>query len=184
MGDAQTEAPGDARPELGPLRAQFTVGADDQRSVARVRIVSAGVSGVGALLLLLADVPIAVFLAALLGLLMSLVWFAQGRSAGRIARNAERYYLSVHRQGFLLSEGNQLHCVRFADVREIALDEERLDIAVTRAGKEPLRVEPRYPGVEIHALVHTLRHAWQEDVEARGSAREQNQHSAQDRPES
>ncbi len=171
----------DARPDLGPLRALFTVGADDQRSVARVRLVSAGVSGVGSLLLLLSDVPIAVFLAALLGLLMSLVWFAQARGAGRIARSVERYYLSVHRDGFLLSEGNQLHCVRFADVREIALDEERLEIAVARDGKEPLRVEPRYPGVEIHALVHTLRHAWQEAVEARGSAREQNPDRAQER---
>jgi hypothetical protein len=147
-------------PDLGPLSVRFAVTADDQRSVARVRLVSAGVSGAGAVLLLLADVPIAVFLAALLALLMSLVWFGQGRTAGRLARNVERYHLSIYRDGFLLSEGNQLHCVRFADVREISVDEERLDIVVTRAANEPLRVEPRYPGVEIHALVHTLRHAW------------------------
>lgn len=149
-------------PDLGPLVVRFSVGADDQRSVARVRRVSAGVSAVGAVLLLLADIPIAVFLAAVLALLMSLVWFGQARTAERVAKSVERYYLSVHRDGFLLSEGNQLHRVRFSDVREIAVDEERLDIVVTRAAKEPLRLEPRYPGVEIHALVHTLRHAWQE----------------------
>ena len=156
-----------APPDLGPLRERFTVSADDQRSVARVRLVSAGVSAVGALLLLLADVPIAVFLAALLALLMSLVWFAQARTAGRVASNVQRYYLALHQDGFLLSEGDQLHCVRFADVREIALDEERLDIVVRRDAKEPLRVEPRYPGVEIHALVRTLHQAW---VEAQGGA--------------
>jgi hypothetical protein len=153
--------------DLGPLLHRFSVSADDQRSVARVRLVSAGVSAVGALLLLLADVPIAVFLAALLALLMSLVWVAQARTAGRVARNVERYYLALHRDGFILSEGDQLHCVRFADVREIALDEERLDIAVRRDAKEPLRIEPRYPGVEIHALVRTLQEAW---AEAQGGA--------------
>jgi hypothetical protein len=111
-------------------------------------------------LLLLADVPIAVFMAAVLGLLMALVWFGQGRTAQRVAKSVERYHLSVYRDGFLLSEGEHVQRVRFSDVREIALDEERLDIVVTMASKEPLRVEPRYPGVEIHALVHTLRHAW------------------------
>lgn len=163
MSNVEPGQSGDERaPELGPLRVQFAVSADDQRSVARVRLVSAGVSAVGALLLLLADVPIAVFLAALLGLFMSLVWFAQARGARRVARDVDRYYLSVHRDGFLLSEGNQLQCVRFVDVRDIALDEERLDVAVLRNAKPPLRIEPRYPGVEIHALVRTLRHAWQE----------------------
>jgi hypothetical protein len=115
---------------------------------------------VGAVLLLLADLPIAVFLAAVLALLMSLVWFGQARTAGRIARNAERYHLSVYRDGFLLSEGEHVQRVRFADVREISLDEERLDIVVKCAAKEPLRVEPRYPGVEIHVLVHTLQQAF------------------------
>jgi hypothetical protein len=147
-------------PKLGPLLVRFAVTADDQRSVARVRLVSAGVSGVGAVLLLLADLPIAVFMAAVLALLMSLVWFGQARTAGRVARNVERYHLSVYRDGFLLSEGEHVQHVRFSDVREIALDEERLDIVVTRAAKEPLRVEPRYPGVEIHVLVRTLQQAW------------------------
>jgi hypothetical protein len=148
--------------ELGPLAVRFAVSADDQRSVARVRLVSAGVSAVGAVLLLLADVPIAVFLAAVLALLMALVWFGQARTAERVAKSAERYHLSVHRDGFLLSEGDHVQRVRFSDVREIALDEERLDIVVTRASNEPLRIEPRYPGVEIHALVHTLRQAWEQ----------------------
>jgi hypothetical protein len=167
LSEALTDSADCAEPDLGPLAVRFAVSADDQRSVARVRLVSAGVSAVGAVLLLLADVPIAVFLAAVLALLMTLVWFAQARTAERVARNVERYHLSVYRDGFLLSEGNKLHCVRFSDVREIAVDEERLDIVVTRAAKEPLRIEPRYPGVEIHALVHTLRHAWSE---ARGGS--------------
>ena len=149
-----------AQPELGPLRVRFSVTADDQRSVARVRLVSAGVSGLGSLLLLLADVPIPVFMAAVLGVLMSAVWLGQARQAQRVANNVERYHLTIHRDGFLLNEGDQPGCVLFADVREIALDEERLDIVVTRVSAEPLRIEPRYPGVEIHALVHTLQDAW------------------------
>lgn len=171
MAEPAQEAPSDlAPPELGPLAVRFAISADDQRSVARVRLVSAGVSAVGALLLLLSDLPIAVFLAALLALMMSLVWWGQARTARRLANSVERYHLSVYRDGFLLSEGKDVQCVRFRDVREIAVDEERLDIVVTRTAKEPLRIEPRYPGVEIHALVDTLRHAWL--GEARGSARE------------
>jgi hypothetical protein len=161
--DSTEQAPPDpAQPQLGPLAVRFAVSADDQRSVARVRLVSAGVSAVGAVLLLLSDLPIAVFLAALLALMMSLVWFGQARTAQRLAQSVERYHLSVYRDGFLLSEGKDVQCVRFRDVREIAVDEERLDIVVTRTEKEPLRIEPRYPGVEIHALVDTLLHAWRE----------------------
>ena len=45
------------------------------------------------------------------------------------------------------------------DVVEIEVDEERLDVLVRLHAGPPLRIEPRYPGVEIHELVRTLNDA-------------------------
>jgi hypothetical protein len=47
-------------------------------------------------------------------------------------------------------------------VQDVQVDEERLDVVVCRKYAAPVSIEPRYPGVEIHALMHTLRDALRE----------------------
>lgn len=147
---------------LGPLLRRFEAGASDQRSVAVVRTGAAVLAGLGSVAILLADVPIPVFLAAVLGLLMSLVWLGQARRAQKLAHQASAYALSVYRDGFELSEAERGRRVGFGSVRDIAVDEERLDIVVKLSDGEVLRLEPRYPGVAIHDLVRSLHEAWQQ----------------------
>lgn len=160
--------------DLGPLRERFEVGSADQRSVAIVRGGAALLGGGCAVLLLLADVPIPVFMAAVLGVLMALVWWMQARRAARIARAPDAHSLAIHQHGFVIHDGASHTAVRFADLESLSVDEERLDIvAVFRADPGPngdrgaarpsLRIEPRYPGLAIHELVRRLQGAAEAD---------------------
>lgn len=147
--------------ELGPLLHSFIADAGDQRSVALVRLGSAVLALCGVTFLLLSRVPLPVFLVALLGGLMALVWLGKAARAHKLSREAGSYRLEVYREGLRLLEAQHVTTLRFADVDAIAVDEERLDIVVKRKDGSPLRLEPRYPGVEIHQLVHTLQSAAQ-----------------------
>jgi hypothetical protein len=147
--------------ELGPLLHRFDVAARDQQGVAVVRGASALLAGACSVALLLAKVPLPVFLAAMLGLVMSLVWFRQARKALRLSHDTSAHHLSLHREGFVVAQGAQRRSVRFDTVRAIAVDEERLDIVVKLEGDEVLRLEPRYAGVAIHDLVRSLQEACQ-----------------------
>lgn len=149
----------DADDQLGPLRQRLQVAPTDQRWLALVRGGSAALAALGSLALLCADVPLPVFLAALLGLLMSLLWIGQARRALRVARSAEAHHLSIYRDGFVVAEGQHVTRVPFGHVRELEVDEERLDILVKLSTGESLRLEPRYPGVAIHDLVRSLHEA-------------------------
>ena len=159
---------------LGALRERFEVGRADQRSVAVVRSVAALLSGACAVLLLLSDVPIPVFLAAVLGVLMSFVWWMQARRAARIATSPHAHSLAIHQHGFVIRDGPKRTVVLFADLASLAVDEEHLDIVAifredgaadsAHVGARPsLRIEPRYPGLAIHELVHRLQSAADEN---------------------
>jgi hypothetical protein len=145
--------------DRGDLIAHHAARADAERSLARVRTATALIVAVASTLVLLGDVPVPVFLAAALGLLMSLIWLAQARRASRRAENASSFHLSVFSKGFLLAEGAHQTWVSWQDVAAVEVDEEHLEVVVSRRQAPPLRLEPRYPGVEIHALMHTLRSA-------------------------
>jgi hypothetical protein len=159
----------EADTELGPLLQRFDVAASDQHGVALVRAVSALLAGVCSVALLLAKVPLPVFLAALLGLVMSLVWLRQARKALRLSHDTSAHHLSLHRDGFVVAQGAQRRSVRFATVRDIAVDEERLDIVVKLEADEVLRLEPRYAGVAIHDLVRSLHEACQAGAQPVGN---------------
>lgn len=146
-------------PELGPLLSRYVVSRADQRSLALVRGGAALLCAVCAVWLLLSRVSLPVFLVALLGLAISLLWLAQARRAARTGAAPQAHYLSIHRDGLVVAEHDRLTCLPFADVADIAVDEERLDIALRMRDGSCVRIEPRYPGVEIHELMHRLREA-------------------------
>jgi hypothetical protein len=148
-----------SEPDLGPLLQRFEVSAADQRNLAFVRAAAATLSAACSLLLLLGRLPVPVLLAALLGLAMSLAWLAQARRARRLAATASEHHLSLYREGLVVAEHKRLTRVRFADVSDIDVDEERLDIRLALVDGQCVRIEPRYPGVEIHDLVRTLQNA-------------------------
>jgi hypothetical protein len=140
----------------GPELARFEGSPADQRALAYLRATCAVLASLASVAVLLGDVPIPVFLVALLGLLISLVWLAQARRFLRAAAAPERPCLVVYRAGFALSEPGRNDWVSFSDVRRFEVDEERVDILVTKENAPPLRIEPRYTGVDIYELVHTL----------------------------
>jgi hypothetical protein len=142
------------------LLVRYEVDPHDERRLSHLRTACAVVASLGAVAILLGDVPIPVFMAAALALLISLAWLAQARKARQRAAAPARYSLAIHRRGFWLDEGKVPLFVPFAEVSGIAVDEERLDIVVTRHHAEAIRLEPRYPGVAIHELMATLRNAW------------------------
>ena len=145
----------------GPLLARFEVSASEQRALARVRAVSAVVAFLGACAMLLGELPVPVFLLALLGLVLSIAWFAQARRMRRAASLAHRDALAVHAAGLHIDEAQRNLWCPWGDVCEVSIDEERLDVVLSLRDAPPLRIEPRYPGVDIHELVRTLNDARQ-----------------------
>jgi hypothetical protein len=148
--------------DRGELLARFQVDPREERSFARIRLASALLGALGSAALLLGRLPVGVFMIGVLGLLVSLAWLRQARKAKVRAAQAGDHHLVVYKRGLLLAEGDTQTWLAWSDVRAVEVDEERLDIVLERSGGTvpPLRIEPRYPGVEIHELMRTLRNAW------------------------
>jgi hypothetical protein len=136
--------------------ARYEASPSDQRALAYLRATCAVLASFGAVAVLLGDVPIPVFLVALLGLLISLAWLGQARRSWRAAAASERPQLVVYETGFSVSDTGRNDWLAFSDVKQFEVDEERVDILVTKRDASTLRVEPRYTGVDIYQLVHTL----------------------------
>jgi hypothetical protein len=147
------EPPGSER---GQVVARFATDPREQRTLARVRAICALLAAGAASLTLFGKLPIPAFLVALLGLAISLLWLRQARRAAASARRSNPEALVVHALGFALDEGERTHWVPWRNVVSVEVDEERLDIVVQQTGATSLRIEPRYPGVEIHELMRTL----------------------------
>lgn len=165
--------------QRGALLARFATDARDQRALALVRAVSALLASLGAVAMLLAKLPFVAFLLALLALGISLVWLRVARRAAARARRREPEVLAVHALGFALDEGEHTQWVPWSNVERVAVDEDRLDIVVQRRAGERLRIEPRYPGVDLYELVRTLDDA--RDAAHRQSAAPSDSTPARDR---
>jgi hypothetical protein len=146
----------------GELKRRFTASATAELSLARLRLVAAAVALMASVVVLASSVPLPVFLVALVGVLVSLAWIRQGYAARKRAQVPDAYFLELYATGLALGEGGRVQWLPWSEVCDIAVDEERLDIAVCVRGREALRVEPRYPGIAIHDLMATLRNAWRE----------------------
>ncbi len=141
------------REERGPELARFEADPHDQRTLAWVRGVSAVVAFLGSLAMLLGRLSVPLFLVAVLGLMMSLVWLRQARKLWR--GTAKPDVLVVYGVGFALNDT----FIAFERVTAFEVDEDRLDIVVTLTGAAPMRIEPQYRGVDIYTLVRTLQDA-------------------------
>ena len=145
--------------ERGRLLIRYEVSEREQRALARVRTVSALLAFGGAATMLLGRLPVPVFLLALLGLSVSLLWLRQAQKAKRAVGGTHRDALWVHEAGLLIDEAGRTAWVPWREVEDIVVDEERLDVMVIRRGTSTLRIEPRFPGVELYELVRTLNNA-------------------------
>lgn len=156
--------------DLGPELARFEASPSDLRALAHLRTLCALLAGVGALVVLLGKVSVPVFLIALLGLLISLAWLAQARRLRRTAAHGVPAALVVYQSGFLLTDDRRNDWLAFSDVKSFEVDEERVDVLVTKRDASTLRIEPRYTGVDIYELVHTLDNARASAQSASGHA--------------
>ena len=145
--------------ERGRVLASFRTDPQHELAYARMRTITAVVGGLAASAMLLGELPLPALLIALLGLAIAVLWLRQARRAARSARRGRVETLTVHEHGFALEHGERTHWVPWSNVEGIEVDEDRLDIAVQQSGSAPLRIEPRYPGVDIHELVRTLNDA-------------------------
>ena len=167
-GSAQHEAapaPSTSASERGPVLARFEVSMSDQRALAYLRGICALLALAGAIAMLLGKLPVPLFMVALLAVLLSVAWLAQARRLGRAARDPRRPALTAHAHGLLLEDPGSKAASRnewllWSDVARIEVDEERLELLLTRHDGSTLRIEPRYQGVDIHELVRTLTQAW------------------------
>lgn len=157
-----SSAPNAQAEELGALLWKLEVAPGDQRFLAWVRGSCALMAAACAILVLLAKVPVPVFLAAVLGLLMALVWLRQAARAARSARAPEAHYLAAYQHGLVVREAQKVTRVLFVDVRAIEQDDDVLDIVLQLRNGTRLRIEPRYPGLAIHELVAKLQEAAKE----------------------
>lgn len=146
--------------DRGALLQRFEVDAATEHSLARLRFWAACLASVGAVAMLLSSLPFVIMLVAVLALLVSLGWMAKARSTEKRAKAPQDHFLALYASGLEVAEGPSRTWVLWDSVTHIDVDEERLDIVLERANEDPLRLEPRYPGVEIHDLMHTLRNAW------------------------
>jgi hypothetical protein len=111
-----------------------------------------------------------VFLAALLGLLMSLVWLGQRAGAAFVTARPDAHTSA--------STGTVSYWPRDRAGTSAALrrragrtsDEERLDIVVKLSTGETLRLEPATRGGAIHDLVRSLQEAWGQQAHHVGGA--------------
>jgi uncharacterized iron-regulated membrane protein len=152
-----------ARPEgpldRGPVLQRFEADRRDLKIFAWVR----GLSGLGALAgsvaMLLGRLSIPLFMVALLGMVMSVVWMRQARKLWRASGTAKPAALVVHRAGVALVSGTpdvSDTFLPFERVTRFEVDEDRVDVRVTMRDGETVRIEPQYQGVDIYALVRTL----------------------------
>lgn len=136
----------DARAELQALRL---------RGVAGVVAVVAG-----AWLLVLPDWLPRLF--GLAGCMFGALWIARWK---RGAAPPSSTYLELRDDALVRRTGGTVEVVRWADVRDVEVDEDRLVVRVDRGADEPLWIEPRY-GLALYALRDELRLVWRRAQEA------------------
>lgn len=95
-----------------------------------------------------------------LALLAALGYAAAAGHHARRRRNAGQWYLGLYEHGLLLAEGERHAWVPWEQVREVEVDEERLQLCIERVNEPPLRLEPVYEGVDLPGLERMVRNAW------------------------
>ena len=161
-GDAPGALPSEGR---GALQRRFEASSSAELSLARLRLVTALVALMASLAVLLSKVPVPVFLVALVGTLVSVAWIRLGLVARKRATRPSAYFLELYASGLAIGDGPRVQWLPWSEVCDIDVDEERLDIVVCVRGREPVRLEPRYPGIAIHDLMATLRNAWRAAID-------------------
>lgn len=144
--------------DTGPFRT-LPLDRSSERADAALRLTAAVVVlGGGVWLALVAQDP-KLWVCSGAALLASAAWLAMGLRARRRIRDAERHRLDLRPEALHLLEGRVERRVRWADVRQIEVDEERVVVRVSLADGEPVILEPRFGGLGVHDLEAAVRRA-------------------------
>jgi hypothetical protein len=149
-------------PGLGPELERFVPSPRALRGDAVLRACAAALALSAAALTLLGELPIIAFLVTLTGTLVGLFWLVSARRGLKRAEQSDRFTLKVHARALVIGDGPDTRTIPFDEIARIDVDEDRLDVVVARTHGPEVRIEPLYPGVEIHDLVARLRNAWRQ----------------------
>lgn len=139
------------------MAERFTMDVAAERAIAGLRLVGAATI-VGASGWIAVTRPgLVVAGVAAFGLLIAVFWVVSWKRADKRLRDSQRWFLELGDDELVLSEGERVVRAPWPSVRSVEVDEERLVIVVTRAGGEPVVIEPRYRGVSIEALASAVR---------------------------
>lgn len=127
-------------------------------SVARLRLVGAVVVAIACTFITMTGTTTVGWTLVVLGYLIAIFWvvaYVRGRAR---SQSDDLFYLDVGSQGFHLKEGMREHLLTWEKVKNIRVDEDRLDVLVEPFEGEPIRIEPRYEGVSVYDLCALLEH--------------------------
>ncbi len=147
-------------PTLGAVVERFVATASWFRAEAALRFVSAALALGAAALALLGSLPLAAFFVVLTGALVGIAWIGVARRSWKRADAPSAFTLTAYEKALTLGEGEGQTVLPYGEITSIAVDEDRLDVVIEHTKGPPVRIEPRYPGVEIHELVSRLRNVW------------------------
>ena len=89
--------------------------------------------------------------------LIGLGWVAAFALSRKRAREAHQHYLIVDAQGLTMARGAEPVQLRWSEVDDIEVDEDRLVVWVSRRAGERLRIDPVWRGVSLEQLGDTIR---------------------------
>jgi hypothetical protein len=145
------------------MRYELDTGAE--RAVSWLRLGAAVVCGLAGAWVLATGGSTVTFVVGLAGVLAAAGWVFAWRAGQRRARRGAETWLDIAPDALTLADGKERHHVKWAEVTNVDVDEEKLVLRLGRAGRPDLVVEPRYRGAGLHEIEAAVRQAW---TEARG----------------
>ena len=89
----------------------------------------------------------------------TMFWIVRSVAARGRARAPERHFVRLEPDRIVLGAGDAKRTVRWGDVEEVAVDEDRLVVRLRVDGADDLAIEPRYGGLSLYELDEALRAA-------------------------
>jgi len=133
-----------------------------ERSVSRLRAVSALVVGVSSVAILIGARGTLSVVIGLLGLGASIGWVFAYRSSGKRVKAKAEYFLRLDDEGLTLARGPKRRTIAWTEIEKVSVSEERLVLELTLRDGTLFDVPPIFRGYglyELEDLVNARREA-------------------------
>jgi hypothetical protein len=96
---------------------------------------------------------------AVAGLAFAALWLWRAFRMHRKDRDPQAHYLELRPEALCLCEGGEERIVPWQEVESVAIDEDRLQVVVTRKDSPALLLEPQYRGLGLRAMADAVQDA-------------------------